>query len=363
MLISSLFFQGIGSAMIVVTELAILTNVFPSGERGKALGFVVGTVYVGLSLGPLIGGFLTHNFGWRSIFLLNLPLGLVTLTLIFWKIKQEWSNAKGEKFDLLGSIIYGITLVAVMYGLSLLPDFFGLLMILLGAAGILVFIRWELKVKSPVLNMNLFRQNTTFTFGNLAALINYSAVFAAIFLLSLYLQFIKGFNPLDAGLILVSQPIMMAIFSPLAGRLSDRIEPRIVASSGMALTSVSLFLLTFLNADTTLEFIVAILIFFGFSLAFFASPNTNSVMSSVEKRFYGVASGTLGTMRQTGMMISMGIVMLIFTIYIGRVQITPELYPLFLRSMNVAFMVFAVLCFGGVFASIRRGKVPKPGQS
>ncbi|MFQ6067642.1 MAG: MFS transporter, partial [bacterium] len=108
---------------------------------------------------------------------------------------------------------------------------------------------------------------------------------------------------------------------------------------------------------TTLEFIVASLILLGFGFALFSSPNTNAVMSSVKKRFYGVASGTLGTMRLTGQMLSMGIVMLIFATYIGRVQITPEHYPLFLRSMKAAFPIFAFLCFGGIFASLARGKV------
>jgi len=244
-----------------------------------------------------------------------------------------------------------------MYGFSLLPAMSGAWLILLGTLGILAFVKWEMKVESPVLDMKLFRTNMVFAFSNLAALINYSATFAVTFLLSLYLQYIKGLDPQNAGLILVSQPIVMAIFSPFAGRLSDRIEPRIVASTGMALTVLGLSLFTFLSEKTVLEFIVASLILLGVGFALFSSPNTNAVMSSVEKRFYGVASGTLGTMRLIGQMLSMGIAMLIFAIYIGRAQITPEYYLLFLRSVNVAFIIFAVLCFGGVFASLARGKV------
>ena len=186
--------------------------------------------------------------------------------------------------------------------------------ILPGALGILVFIKWETKIESPVLDINLFRNNRVFAFSNLATLINYSATFAVTFLLSLYLQYIKKLTPENAGLILLSQPIVQALFSPFAGRLSDRIEPRIVASIGMALTAVGLFLFTFLNEKTTLGFIVASLILLGFGFALFSSPNTNAVMSSVENRFYGVASGTLGTMRMMGMVFSMGITILIFSI-------------------------------------------------
>ena len=357
MLISSRILQGIGSAMIFGTSVAILTSAFPSGERGKAFGINVAAVYLGLTFGPFLGGLLTQYFGWRSIFIVNVFLGLITVIFVFWKLKGEWAEAEGEKFDFIGSIIYSLSLAAIMYGFSLIPAMPGLLMMLVGIFLLLLFLGWEIKAESPVLDINLFRKNITFAFSNLAALINYSATFAVTFLLSLYLQYIKALSPQNAGLILTAQPIMMAIFSPFAGRLSDRVEPRIIASAGMALTAISLSLLAFLNEKTALEFIVATLIFLGFGLAFFSSPNTNAVMSSVERRFYGIASATLATMRLTGQMISMGIAMLIFAIYIGKTQITPQHYPLLLTSMKTAFIIFAILCFGGIFASLARGKV------
>jgi len=245
----------------------------------------------------------------------------------------------------------------VIYGFSLLPTILGAWLILIGAVGIVVFVRWEMRVESPVLNVNLFRNNTVFTFSNLAALINYSATFSVGFLLSLYLQYIKGLSPQDAGLILLSQPVVQAVFSPFAGRLSDRVEPRVVASIGMALTVAGLFLFTLLDEETVLEFIVASLILLGLGFALFSSPNTNAVMSSVEKRFYGVASATLGTMRLIGQVLSMGITMLILVIYIGVTQISPEYYPLFLESARAVFTIFSALCLGGTFASLARGKV------
>jgi MFS family permease len=175
--------------------------------------------------------------------------------------------------------------------------------------------------------------------------------------MSLYLQFIKGMSPQEAGIVLMAQPVMQALFSPLAGRLSDRLEPRMVASIGMALTALGLLSFSFLSQEATLLFIVGTLMLLGFGFALFSSPNTNAVMSSVGKKFYGVAAGTLGTMRATGMMFSMGMVMVIFAIYMGQTQITPPYYALFLRSAKTAFAIFTALCVVGIFASLSRGRV------
>jgi len=349
--------QGMGSAMIFGTALAIVTSVFPVGERGRALGINVAAVYLGLTLGPFLGGFLTQHLGWRSIFLINVPLGIIVIFFTIWKMKGEWADAKGESFDLRGSIIYGIVLVSVMYGLSLLPNIMGVWLIFFGIAWTLLFIYWEKKVEHPVINMNIFCNNRTFTFSNLAALINYSATFAVSFLLSLYLQYIKGLPPQSAGMILVAQPFVMTIFSPMAGKLSDRVEPRIVASMGMVVMTIGLFLFSLLDNETTLTFIILNLILLGFGYALFSSPNTNAIMTSVEKRYYGIASGTLGTMRLVGQMLSMGIAMLLFALFIGRAQITPEYYSPFVESIKAAFMIFSVLCFIGIFASMARGKL------
>ena len=357
MLISVRVLQGIGGAMIFSTGVAILISIFPPHERGRVLGINAAAVYTGLSIGPFVGGLLTQHLGWRSIFWINVPLSLLIIALLFWKLKGEWAEARGEKFDIVGSVIYSLMLIAIMYGFTMLPELSGAVLILAGALGIIAFIKWENRVEHPVLHIDLFRNSRVFTLSNLAALINYSATFAVGFLLSLYLQYIKGLTPQNAGLILVAAPVVQAISSPFAGRLSDKIEPRIVSSAGMGLTVIGLVLLTFLNETTSLWFIIAGLIILGLGFAFFASPNTNAVMSSVSKRFYGVASATLATTRQLGMMFNMGMVMMIFALYIGHVQITPEYYPAFLSSVNTAFIISAVLCFGGIFASLARGKI------
>jgi len=357
MLISFRVLQGIGGAMLAGTAVALLTTVYPANKRGRVLGINVAATYIGLSIGPVLGGVLTQHLGWRSIFFLSALLGLAVIGVVLWKLKGEWTGAKGERFDFAGSIIYSLGLVALVYGFTLLPAMSGVWLIVGGIIGLSAFTRWEMRTRSPVLDISLFRNSRAFTFSNLAALINYSATYAVSFLISLYLQYLKGFNPETAGLILVAMPAMQAIFSPLAGRLSDRIEPRLIASAGMALTTVGLIIFIFLNEETPLAFIIGNLILMGLGFALFSSPNTNAVMSSAPKMAYGVASATLATMRQIGMVLSMGVAMLLFALYMGRVQITPEYYPLFQESMRTSFIIFAILCFGGIFASLARGKV------
>jgi MFS family permease len=324
-------------------------------ERGKVLGIAVAAVYLGTSMGPFLGGILTQYLGWRSIFLITASLGFIVVALVIWRLKAEWAEAKGEKFDTIGSVLYSLMLVAVVYGFTHLPDMLGFILIATGIIGLVGFVAWELKTPSPVLELNLFRKSRVFAFSCMAALVHYGATYSVSFLISLYLQYIKGFNPQDAGLILVSQPIVQVIFSPIAGRLSDRIEPRLVASTGMVCTTIGLLFFVFLTQETSLFWIIVALVLLGFGLALFTSPNANAVMSAVDKKFYGVASGTMATMRQLGMIVSMGVVMLLFTLYIGKVQITPEYYGVFIQSTRTAFIIFAVLCFLGIFASMARG--------
>ena len=353
--------QGFGSAMIFATDMASLVSVFPPQERGRVLGITVAAVYCGLSVGPFIGGFLTEQLSWRAVFLINVPLGLIIIFLVFYKLRGEWAEAKGEKFDLTGALIYGIGIIALIYGLTQLSTLQGLVLIIIGILAMYAFVKWETRVKSPIFELSLFRHNRIFAFSNVAALINYSATSAVAFLLSLYLQHIKALSPQHAGLVLIAQPIVQAVFSPFAGMLSDRIEPRIVSSLGMAITTVGLLMLVFLGSSSGLVFIIGTLVVLGFGFALFSSPNMNAIMGSVERKFFGLASGSVGTMRMLGMIISMGIATLVFTHFIGRVQITPEVYPVFMKSVGVAFMIFAVFCFGGVFASMVRGRLrPQP---
>jgi EmrB/QacA subfamily drug resistance transporter len=347
--------QGTGAALIFGTAVAILTSVTPLHERGKALGIYTTAVYLGLSMGPFIGGFLVTSFGWRSIFLVNVPFGILILALIRTKLEGEWADARGESFDISGALLYGSALVCVMYGFSLLPGAPGGALVVAGTLFLAAFVWWENRTPKPLINLSLFLKNRVFAFSNLAALINYSATFSVTFFLSFYLQYVRGFSPAVAGTILVTQPVVQALFSSSAGRLSDRIEPGRIASAGMAMTACGLFLLSFLSADTPLAYLIGTLILLGLGFAFFSSPNTNAIMSSVAKPYYGVASGTLGTMRLVGQMLSMGMAMVIISLFIGRVMITPDSCTGILMSIRAGFTLFALLCCCGIFFSLVRG--------
>ncbi len=349
--------QGIGAAALFGTGVAIITSVFPPGERGRALGINVSSTYLGLSLGPFIGGIMTQYLGWRSLFLLNALLAFATAVVTLTNLKGEWRGAPGEKFDLPGSLVYAVALSGFIYGFSHLPQRMGWLLTGLGIGALLAFIWWENREQSPLINMELFRKNPAFTFSNLAALINYSATHAVGFLLSLYLQYAKGLLPGKAGTLLIAQPLMMAALSPLAGRVSDRVEPRILASSGMAVIVVGLTALSFLGQNSPVGFLLAILALLGLGFAFFSSPNTNAVMSSVEKRFYGIASATLATMRLIGQMLSMGIATMVLNLFLGNAPVNSQTLPTFIRAVKILFGLFAAMCFGGVFASLARGNV------
>lgn len=355
-LIASRVIQGAGSAMIFATGIAIVTTIFPPQERGKAMGITIASVYAGLSAGPFAGGLLTNYFGWRSVFLFTFPLGLIVFFLML-SIRGEWASARGEKFDWKGSVIYGLSLSALIFGFSKLPESIGFIMALAGISGIVLFVIYETKAPFPVMKMDLFKKNRVFAFSNLAALINYSATFAVAFLLSIYLQVIAGYSPRDAGIILVTQPVVMAVVSLFAGKLSDRVEPVVLATAGMSITTAGLFIFIFLGESTPLYFLLANLVFLGIGFGLFSSPNTNAIMSSVEKQYYGIASGAMGTMRLVGQMLSMGMAMLLFSIFIGRAEITPEQSDGFLKSIQYAFIIFSILCFIGIFASNARGKL------
>lgn len=321
------------------------------------MGIYVSAVYIGLSVGPFVGGILTQHIGWRSLFfVVALFSGFSTYVTLKY-LKGEWADARGEKLDLLGCILYGISILMIVYGATIILEVKALYLIAIGIISMVAFIKHELGAAFPVFEVRLFTGNKLFAFSSLAALINYSATSAVTFLLSLYLQYIQGMSPQYAGAILMVQPVLMAILSPHTGRLSDRIQPRKISTSGMALTALGVFLFAFIGMGTSKIYIVGTLAILGVGFSMFSSPNMNAIMGSVEKRYLGIASGTVSTMRLLGQMISMAIAMVIFSVFLGQEQITPSNYDLFLKSIYVSFLVFTFLCIIGIFFSFRRGEL------
>jgi len=355
LLLAARVVQGIGGAMIFGTSIALLSSVFPPGRRGRALGINVTAVYLGLTLGPFLGGVLTEQLGWRSVFLANVVLGALATAVAARGLAGEWTGAAGERLDVAGSILYGGGLAALMAGLGRLPDAVGGLLVAAGLAGLLAFVSWELRVAHPVLDMTLFRDNRVFACSNLAALIQYAATFAVGFLLSLQLQYVDGLSAQAAGALLAVQPLVQAAVSPFAGRLSDQLDSRLVASAGMAVVAVGLALLGG-GVAARHVFLVACLALLGVGFGLFSSPNTNAVMASVTPRSYGVAAATLATMRLVGQMLSMGVAGLVLAAFVGHEAVTPARHAALVAAVRTTFGLFSLLCALGTFASLARGR-------
>jgi len=349
--------QGLGAAMFVTTGMAILTSIFPPHKRGKAIGLYVSAVYIGLSVGPFAGGIITQAFGWRTIFWIMLPMGLLSLLVTLHYLKGEWHGEANQRLDIPGCLFYGVTIFSLVYGATRLPGYLGFFLVICGFCLLVAFLFYQRKARFPVFEVELFFSNRTFCFSSLAALLNYSATFGVTFLLSLYLQYIQGMTPQAAGTALMVQPVMMALLSPFAGKMSDRLEPRILATSGMALTVIGVVIFSFLEEDTSLSLILATLLLLGTGFALFSSPNMSAIMGAVEKRYYGQASGAVATMRLLGQMFSMAVATVVLAFYLGESSITPENHNLFMISIRTVFTISAVFCLAGVFFSWSRGAV------
>ena len=360
LLIVMRFLQGMASAMMTGTLMAIVISAFPPEKRGKMIGLNVSAVYVGSSLAPMLGGLITDAFSWRSIFLINAVASTLIAILIIWKLNREWSETVKEKFDFRGTVLYMISISMLMYGLSKLPHQLAIILTIAGIAGLFVFAKIELKTKFPVLNIRLFTENRVFALSNLSALINYAATFSMSFMLSLYLQYVKGMEAREAGLVLVAQPILMAIVSTFSGRLSDKKNPRKLAALGMGISAVGLLLLSFISSETAIIYILVGLVILGTGFGLFSSPNTNVVMGSVDKRIYGTASAILGTMRSTGMMFSMAIASLTIHLFLGESQINVSNISQLITSTKIVFALFTVLCFVGVYTSLVKTNIQNP---
>ena len=352
--------QGVGSALIFGTAVAILISVFPPEERGKALGFISAVVYLGLSLGPAAGGFITYNWGWPAIFLISGAVNLIIFVLALTQLKGEWLGTPGEPFDWQGSILYFVGLAAFLYGLSSLHGHWAAWFIVLGGLLLLfLFVRRELSTDYPILPLHLLKKNRMFAYSNLVALLSYIANFAPLFLMSLYLQSVLNFDPRRAGFMLLIQPIVMVIISPFAGRLSDRKNPHSVSLLGMIICTLSLSLFIFIGLNTPIYFTAANLVLLGVGFGLFATPNNNAIMGSIEKKYYGMAASSLGSMRLSGQSISMALATLALGHFVGSVELALAPPDRLAAGIRVSFAVFAIVCTFGVIVAIKRNKIGK----
>ena len=341
---------GISLSFINVTSMSMVVSAFKPEDRGKALGINITAVYIGLSLSPVLGGILNYQLGWQSVVLFGVPFLFVILALLLTKVDEEWITFENVSLDLKGSFVYGIGMVLFMYGFTILNEPLGVILTVLGVIGLITFGLIELRQEHPVFDVRFFK-NRKFLSANFASLCAYLATFAVTTILNYHLQYIKGFDSQYAGIILLVAPVCQVIIAPIAGRLSDRYVPQILAAIGMALGTLSLILFTFLNMETSLEFLIIAMILYGVGFGLFSPPNTNVIMGSVPPKDTSVASAAVSTMRTVGQAMSMGILTLVFAFVMGNVPIIEEYYPLLINSCQITCIICVVLCILSVFAS------------
>jgi MFS family permease len=330
--------------------MAMIVSVFPPEERGKALGINITGVYVGLSLSPVLGGILDYNLGWRSVVLFGVPFLFAILALLLTKIDEEWSSFENIPLDIKGSLTYGIGMVLFMYGFTILNTAMGVALTVLGIIILIGFALIELREKNPVFDIKFFK-NHKFLSANFASLCAYLATYAVTTILNYHLQYIKGFDSQTAGMILLAAPLCQVVLAPIAGRLSDKFVPQILAAIGMALGTISLFLFSSLSSTTSMEFLFVAMIIYGIGFGLFSPPNTNVIMGSVPPKDTSVASAAVATMRTVGQAMSMGILTLVFAFVMGNVPMIEQYYPLLITSCQITCLICVVLCIASVFAS------------
>ncbi len=356
--------QALGAAMLASNSPAILTKNFPAEQRGQVLGLQATMTYLGLTVGPSLGGWLASFFGWRVVLYINVPVGVVFFWLGSHFIPSEVKTKSSESFDYLGALTFLLGLGSLLLGLNQggrwgwtsLPT----LLLLSGALLLLsVFILIERRVRNPMLDLGLFSK-LQFSMTTASAVINYIAIYSNIFLMPFYLIQGRGFTPAQAGLILSAQPLVMAVIAPVSGTLSDRIGTRLPAGVGMFILSLGLFLLSRLDGGSSLLAIISALAVVGVGTGIFISPNNSALMGSAPRNQQGIAAGILATARNFGMVLGVGISGAIFTtillhggngaLFTGELGKNPSLYP----ALDASFLAAALICTLGVVTSAVR---------
>ena len=351
--------QGVGAAQTMGTGMAIVTAVFPKEKRGAALGLTGPAVYVGLTSGPILGGFFTEHFGWRSVFIFHMPLAILVAALTAWKLKGDWKSEIKPSFDLTGSFVFAGWAMTTVLGLSGMPSWNGFTLLLLSCCFAYLFFYHQSRIEQPLVRIAALRANKVFSYSLVSAFLLYSATFPITFLLSLYLQYIKGISPAAAGQFLIVQAVIMAFLAPMTGRLSDRYEPRLLTSFGCLCVAVGFALLMRIGFDTPNSYVVISQVLFGIGFGFFTTPNNNAALGSLKTAGLGIASAILNLSRTLGNMIGMGVVMMIIAIRMGDEVIAPDNYEQLLTSIRMVLTLSFCYALIAAFFSFRRGKVSR----
>ena len=356
-LIASRAIQAVGAAMIFALSPSILISAFPANERGRALGLQATLTYLGLAVGPGLGGFLTQHFGWPSIFYINLPIGL-GMWFMAWKTLHPDGKGAEQPFDPVGALSMAVALVALLLVLSKggelgwgHPLIAGLAALALGAGGALIWT--ERRCAHPALDLELFRDRR-FTASVLAAYLCYVSMASVSFLLPFYLLAAAGYSASRAGLVLMSVPLAMMTVTGPSGVFSDKIGVRLPATLGMALMAAGLFLLGGLRLEHGAGHVAACLAVVGVGAGLFTAPNNSAIMGSVPKNRQGVTGALLAAARTVGFATGVAIAGLIYTTALGA---RPELAAPedIARAVRLGMRILALFALAGAACSLLRG--------
>jgi EmrB/QacA subfamily drug resistance transporter len=365
------FLQGGGAALILVNSTAIITDAFPKEQLGMGLAIIIMAVNLGNIVGYTVGGVMITYFGWRSIFLLNVPIGIFGTIWGYLRLKEIGVKPIGGKFDYLGSMLYCVGLATILLALTM-GDPLSARNLAILAGGLVVFVAVifvELRQKYPTLDLTLFKIRS-FAVGNLAAFLNYLAFSCGPFLRSLYLQLIMGYSAAKTGVLLIPMEIVIFFVSPISGRLSDRHGSRVLSTVGLVFNAAALIWFSGINEKSSYSAVLISLILFGFGMALFSSPNTSAIMGSVPAEKRGVASGIRNTVSQTAGVFSVPFSLLLMTLVmpyarlsqiVGSSQLinSNEVY-LFLKAINHACFILGLIVLSAIIPSLLRGRQEKP---
>lgn len=343
--------QALGGAMQVSTGLAILMDQYPREERGRVLGITLACIYMGLSIGPFMGGYVAEVLGWRWLFFLGVIPCLAALVQAFRALKWDYRRLE-VPFDYAGALASMVCIGLLLVGGANMDTVYGLPILAAALAALVVFLRIESRRENPLLDLGLFRGNADFSYGNLLQFLNYSATFGITFLMSLFLQLGHGMTPLHAGTILIVQPLVQSVLSPLCGRLADRYSPELLVTAGMLLAMAALGWAATFNADTSMLSVVVMLALMGMGIALFVSPNMKMIMDSVPPKSFGVATAVTGQMRIIGMTVSMVALSVAISIFVGDRVLDTDVFVPFNRAMKVVLGGGCILGAVGLILSL-----------
>ncbi|MTK63963.1 MAG: MFS transporter [Methanobacterium sp.] len=339
-------FQGAGSAMIFSNLYAMIASIYIHQDRIRALSIIFGSIFLGSFLGPIIGGLLSSFYNWRVIFVFCSLIGMVGILLLS-RLDVEWFGLRGEKLDFCGSLIFGISTLMIIQGLSKINQELNCIFLVFGFLGLIIFIIYENRVENPLFNLELLH-NREFILNNAGTLIQYAPIAPMVFILSIYLQNIRGFSPISVGLILVLQPLAMLIVSIFSEKLNKMIEAPTMVTIAMMISLISVLIFLSLKLSTSILVIILGLTLSGIGASLFSPPNSHLVMNSVKKKYYGVASASITTMRGFGGSLGMSIVLVVLTLVPGNIEISHLQSESFIFSLNLIFKILCIVYMTGI---------------